>query len=374
MDSDDERILQEEEAESARNVFELPQRPPVWIRTYEREEFAIRREYVLRTLDAKEQGIPLDSSGDIRGMWRIRRLWTSVAGFYEGKLDLAGRSERRWYSLKRRFDRFMVDVASLRTHILTRPPTVLDGSCEALLLIVSSPSALNDFKHKYKLGYVDLPEILAIPEMMDALYPGCPKAVIQKLFLTDLPPELLLYIFELAHIDDARALGATCHALNDLSLPYIYQTRRLVLHVDPTYLEKALEEFSDMDRRYLTHLSARMRTNLLADFGFLLARDDILKRVEHLVIQSLWTPNLASAAGFNARREAHSTFFSPIWKQIEATLSAVTNLREFNIEKIVITQNMIHAIASLRGLQTLSIHNCPVYQVAPWEMPPPSRP
>ncbi|TFY61464.1 hypothetical protein EVJ58_g4489 [Rhodofomes roseus] len=303
-------------------------------------------------------------------MWRIRRLWTSVAGFYEGNVDLAGRSERRFHSLKKRLDKFLDDIASLRTHIVESPPAVMDDGREALLFLVSPSSVLDNFRAKYKLGYVDLPEILAIPEIMRSMYPGNPKPVFQKLFLTDLPPELLLYIFDIVHIDDARALGVTCRTLYELSFSYVYQRRRLVLHVDPNFIEKTLDDISDIDKRYLCRLSVEMRKRLLRDFRFLLTRDDILKRVEHLGIKNSWTPDMASAAGLNTAFE-QQTFYAPIWKEIEATLSGAANLQELQLEKFAMTKEMICAMASLRSLQTLSVHGCPFNRLPSWDTLPP---
>ena len=101
--------------------------------------------------------------------------------------------------------------------------------------------------------------------------------VFQKLYIQDLPPELLLRVFEVAHIKDCRALGMTCRAFHDLSLTFVYtvgaspvlscsltarisQTRRLVLRVNPNYITKRFDQLDETDIRYLYESRSTMRS------------------------------------------------------------------------------------------------------------------
>lgn len=56
-------------------------KPPLFIRYYEEEEFAAQR----RRIVMRNRGFPINEYDidDMGGMWRIRRLWKSVVGFYK---------------------------------------------------------------------------------------------------------------------------------------------------------------------------------------------------------------------------------------------------------------------------------------------------
>ena len=46
--------------------------------------------------------------------------------------------------------------------------------------------------------------------------------IFQKVYIKDLPPELLLRVFDIIDIKDCRALGMACRAFHELSLTYVY--------------------------------------------------------------------------------------------------------------------------------------------------------
>lgn len=71
------------------------------------------------------------------------------------------------------------------------------------------------------IRHAQLTAIHATETVVEAIS-GLTGPVFQKVFLKDLPPELLLRVFDLAHIHDCRALGLTCQAFHELSLTYVY--------------------------------------------------------------------------------------------------------------------------------------------------------
>lgn len=181
--------------------------------------------------------------------------------------------------------------------------------------------------------------------MVEEVISSLPGPVFQKVFLRDLPPELLLRIFDVCYIDDCRSLGLTCHAFHKLSLTYVYlvsvfletqiriltgsvdQTRRFILRVDRDLIYKRSSELSETDCRYLCQIKSTMRSRLLADFQFLRSRPSILERVQHMQVQNMWTGDLQIAAGIQPYKvPAVDQFFSPIYSQIVATLSMATHL------------------------------------------------
>ena len=59
------------------------EKPAVFIKPFEEEEFAARRTRLVMAHHADRMGLPVDHHFDMGGMWRIRRLHASVLGFYK---------------------------------------------------------------------------------------------------------------------------------------------------------------------------------------------------------------------------------------------------------------------------------------------------
>lgn len=57
--------------------------PAVSIRHFEEEELVARRRRLVVAHQAEKLGLPVDNDYDMGGMWRIRRLYASVVGFYK---------------------------------------------------------------------------------------------------------------------------------------------------------------------------------------------------------------------------------------------------------------------------------------------------
>ena len=55
------------------------------------------------------------------------------------------------------------------------------------------------------------------------------KAKFQKLLLTDLPPELIHYIFSFATLDQARLLASTSKLMKTIGVTYLYHVCSLAL-------------------------------------------------------------------------------------------------------------------------------------------------
>lgn len=114
-----------------------------------------------------------------------------------------------------------------------------------------------------------------------------------------------------------------------------------------------------------------MRTRLLADFRFLLSRPDILKRVQNMHIQNLWTEPLQVAASIRPYDvPAVEHFYSPIYRQIVATLSMATHLQAFHLDNYDITKEMLQAMASLNALHTVIVQACSIEELPDLETLP----
>ena len=59
------------------------EKPAVFIRHFEEEELVARRLRLVVARQAAKMGLPVDNDYDMGGMWRIRRLYASVVGFYK---------------------------------------------------------------------------------------------------------------------------------------------------------------------------------------------------------------------------------------------------------------------------------------------------
>lgn len=67
---------------------------------------------------------------------------------------LAGRSERRWRSLKKHIDEFIRDVRELRSHIIESPPLPVDEFGGMVVMIPIAPAfqgVYDNFKDEYRL-------------------------------------------------------------------------------------------------------------------------------------------------------------------------------------------------------------------------------
>lgn len=212
--------------------------------------------------------------------------------------------------------------------------------------------------------------------------------IFQKMYIQDLPPELLLRVFEIAHIKDCRALGMTCRAFHDLSLTFVYtvraspvlscsltarifQTRRLVLRVNPNYITKRFDQLDETDIRYLYESRSAMRSQLLADFQFLLSRPDIVERIQNMQIENMWTEALQTAVDIRPSQVPRvEHFFSPINRQIVATLSMATHLQAFHLNNYSLTTEMLLAMASMDALHTLIVHACSIEELPAFDTLP----
>lgn len=198
----------------------------------------------------------------------------SFKKFHEGSLDLTGRSERRYSSLKSRMALFLEDVENLRRHSTRteKRRQIIDQIVVEVDYKITPRSLLSEFYAKYKLSDVWLDELFREADEVKSLLLDGSTPVFQKLYLLDLPPELILHIMELSGVHGARHLAATCRSLRTVSLSYIYQSRRLVMEFSPTLRDANGEQLKrEAASAYARSHAQDMQKKLLKDAIFLLS-------------------------------------------------------------------------------------------------------
>ncbi|CCM06320.1 uncharacterized protein FIBRA_08572 [Fibroporia radiculosa] len=330
---------------------------------------------------AQEEGIEEPSEGNDTAKfwldtctptWRIRRFFATFRGFYEGSLDLTGRTERRWNSLKPRMISFLEDLDILKQHA-TRTTSV----AECPVLEGMEPHKITTTKYQLdpELSAIDilkkyrmndgalLDEIFPLAEQMKGLLSSESQPIFQKLFLLDLPPEIIHHVMELTDVEGARLLGATCHAMYDISLSHKYKCRYLALKFNPDMesvgVDTSDEIYMEKMREYLhSHLFSTLQ-ELSQDITFLLSRTDITQRIRNLSLGNQWSSDHLALAGLDLSDDpnAYATFFAPVCKGFESVLTRASDVVDLCLSTTISPQ-MLFAMAAMANLRTLEIIDC----------------
>ncbi|EED81188.1 predicted protein [Postia placenta Mad-698-R] len=109
---------------------------------------------------------------DYSSLWRLRRFMRSFKKFHEGSLDLTGRSERRYSSLKSRMALFLEDVENLRRHSTRteKRRQIIDQIVVEVDYKITPRSLLSEFYAKYKLSDVWLDELFREAVSLSYIY------------------------------------------------------------------------------------------------------------------------------------------------------------------------------------------------------------
>ncbi|KAK0448466.1 uncharacterized protein EV420DRAFT_844362 [Desarmillaria tabescens] len=190
---------------------------------------------------------PIDISQD--SDFKVARLEAFIMiGFYSGDLDLTGRRLSRFEFYSARWSLFLADVEALAPFVLEfKSGWAFEG--ELALLAGQGRSSVSyemqneemweDFRERWLVPstyvYEDVKDWIDRVVKQITESKGEPK--IQKLFLPDLPDELLDLVFQQGSSDVVRLLSRTCHHMRALGAPYIY---RVSQHPVPPKWNRAL--------------------------------------------------------------------------------------------------------------------------------------
>ncbi|KAG5639636.1 hypothetical protein H0H81_008797 [Sphagnurus paluster] len=283
-----------------------------------------------------------DREGDHVTFYRNLRVFLSIKGFYEGDLDLAGRNWSRLADLLKRVCDYLPDFYSVCT--LAKEFTTNEKDSRGIFYIDYEFSdegvQWENFRKKWNISShysfgVFRQHTLEIRDYLQET----PK--IQKLYLCDLPPEILDRVNQLATIEQARLLSSTCRQLNEVGRRYIFRTRSLTFELPLSLFCEA----SEADREQAL-LSCYER--LLSTCNFLLEHPELLDKLLHLKIS-------ASEIQF-----LDGMRLTQVYQAFSDVLSSCLSLTTLTIHSLELTSQLSHLISSLPSLKTLELRDCPL--------------
>ncbi|PCH42330.1 hypothetical protein WOLCODRAFT_137848, partial [Wolfiporia cocos MD-104 SS10] len=359
MDSEDEKQIAREEKNKDK-LFSFGHR--ITLRLYEDDEREVKEQanrlYLLEREKRNISGeaMPDDitpSQYDYSSRFRVKRLLRSFIKFHEGSLDLSGCSERRYCSLKNRVIAFVRDVELVERHATRYEIEVEDfppGTYYTVAYYDVEPAhILADLEAKYRLSEDvgnSLGAIFQDADQCRALLQAETAPILQRKYLTDLPPELIHRIMDVAELEEARLLAATCREFREISADYIYRTRSLILG------DESLRYLFDDD---LGADITQYREKFQSEVDFLQSRADIMQRIHSLSIYSCWGVGSLEKVGLEPGSSTHEEFFAPMERGITRALDGTFNLLQLPIGNFGITGSMISAISSLSSLSFLAL-------------------
>lgn len=232
---------------------------------------------------------------------RVVRFFREIQGFHKGALDLTGRPRARYDALMRTFWSLLSDVHALAplVKLVDVERDVVDSETFEFVKTtvpvptISDPAAWTTLRAKWKLpqtfDYEELAEALEQTYRVLSNYP-IPK--FQRLWITDLPPEVIIVIYERATVEEARSLSATCRYCRDIGLTYIYTTRRIFM-INPLGLPKLVTSDGSVSVKEQVHaLLAASRDKCIREIDFLASRPDIRARVRRISTGNTWSAGL----------------------------------------------------------------------------------
>ncbi|EKM58492.1 uncharacterized protein PHACADRAFT_207305 [Phanerochaete carnosa HHB-10118-sp] len=367
MDSDDEDILQYERETLRYSSYSRRYKGEYPVRLYEKEE----DQWIYRSITfTVRQGTTYNPRNDpcgARGVqYRVLRFYEMMKGFHTGILDLAGRHECRYRSVKKRWMAFAAELHELLEHSTEMEVPVLDPSGEVIMLPGDPPeplmsdsfcvdpnNLLKQFEEKWRLTVYSIGAFKCLYEEVNECIEANPEPMFQMLCLMDLPPELLHIIMEACGVDGARRLGAACRPLRMVSLPYIYKDRILKLKFDPKWDEvdgKNPSEFLD----YVQSLAMTARDSFIRDAAFLQSRPDITQCIESLSITG-WSEAYCNSAGWQPFDENVTKFFLPVALYAQDLIARCPNIKRLSLSFMVITEAARENVIALQKLEHLRI-------------------
>ncbi|KZT07739.1 uncharacterized protein LAESUDRAFT_104354 [Laetiporus sulphureus 93-53] len=368
MDSEDEREMQRESEQRAERCY-FPRRPCIEMRLFEREEADLKISMERDRANAKknkegtgqtqndEPEEPHVEDDCFYRFYKMHRFFATFEGFHEGSLDLTGRHERRYMSLKSRMTSFLEDIEHLRlysTRVEYVPSIPLSGQSVLFEYEIPSP-ILDPFMDKYKLteNSFSLRYLFRSADDVRKLLSSHPQPVFQKLLLADLPIELIHHIMELGDVDVARRLAATCRRFYEISSAHAYKSRQIVFDSALILNDDHPPPGSEAWGQYLHSAAHKTRRKLFDDISFLSSRPDIIHRIRDFKIGCEWHSSILAKAGLEVESDAHIKFFVPIWRAVEDILPSITNVTRIVMCVVPLSKRMIHAIEMISTLRTL---------------------
>ncbi|TCD69872.1 hypothetical protein EIP91_005949 [Steccherinum ochraceum] len=351
MDSDDEKLIEEMDAEFEENARNYPLLYPE-LKHFQNKE----RETIANGLAPK---------ADFLGVVRITRLMLSLSGFSEGHLDLSGRFESRYTSLVEQWNALLRDfepmMRTLGNPFAVRSMEVDLKKCPAYE-VTSDDIYYLESKWRIFLNSTNSPSLLygllnTIDEVATVLHWKRPP-IFQKLLFLHLPPELLRTVFDELDRETAYLLGATCRLLREVSMPYVNRHRWISLpKLDRDKLPLG-DEPGTMKERESAALEALTlaRTAALEKMASMKDSPSVLNSLESLTVGGEWQREDIALAKI---RSPSTTFFAPLHLALAALLKSTRHLHTMVFQSWYLVAEHLQVLFTIKTLRTLAIHASP---------------
>ncbi|KAL1665178.1 hypothetical protein GGF50DRAFT_126603 [Schizophyllum commune] len=301
----------------------------------------------------------------------VQRLFSTMAGFHKGDLDLAGRHLPRYERLRARFDEVMKDYDHASSHCQRTTERMQEQfeengevfSYDVHTFSFDPPTLWEDLAKKWGIrSMMDFHKFeLMIGDFIDSIGTRDPQPKIQQLLLLDLPAEVLDHIMHLSSLEDLRTWSSACKLLRDHALKYVYE--RYDYKLDSYALDYEVlqtiprgEGYQERVNEYMKEAALTQRNNLVLRMMRVLQRDDILSRIRTLTFVETWSsPDILARIGC-----PYPDYISPIIPLLHDHLRA-SSLTEF----IYMTRLLYHcvweAIADSKTLRSARLTVCHLF-------------
>ncbi|KAK7685572.1 hypothetical protein QCA50_011439 [Cerrena zonata] len=326
MDSDDERLLQ---ATERRNIWGEHQPWSIAYRLKEDKHLADR----------------------------LSRFLSTMRGFHLGATDLAGRHERRYTSLRKRWDDFSSDVQFIKlhstrvgTHDWTLPQTQQKDNKGESVGPLWKPNSeaiekyFESFQRKWRLReswpiswYIN--NVDSINRDIAANSP-----IFQRICLTHLPVEIIHIVMAFSGSSDARQLGNTCKLFREISLSYIYGNYHIRL------ASEKVTERPDTNRYFL-----EMHALMLEEIEYLMSRPDIRKGIHHLRVSDHWLCDLPKPSFSDKKLQG---YYDTLRSDLRKLIPELPNLHAITLNGWGISLPMMSSILRHDKIRSIKFNYC----------------
>ncbi|TRM63552.1 hypothetical protein BD626DRAFT_402445 [Schizophyllum amplum] len=248
----------------------------------------------------------LQFTKDRLNLLHTERFFKTICGFHMGDLDLTGRHRQRYERLRSRFDEVerefehMLKAATqnYRYVCVLSPVTGKLETAVEMYHKVEPPHLWDEFTTKWRISrsLFDLDSLREQISQCRATMNDNPMPRLQSLFLLDLPPEVLLYIMSLCHINDLKLWSSTCRTLREHAMCYLYaycDYRMDIYAVDwPKYRALAADS-AERAGAYLRGIALPQRDALEQHMSAINQRHDILDKIRVVSFAEDWTADFS---------------------------------------------------------------------------------
>ncbi|KAK0506824.1 hypothetical protein EDD18DRAFT_1125210 [Armillaria luteobubalina] len=295
---------------------------------------------------------------------RLEAFVRTMIGFYTGDLDLTGRRLSRFEFYSVRWSLFLADVEALAPFVLKFERgwafegelALLAGqSCSSVYYEMQNEEMWETFRERWLVpsSYVYEDVKNWTDNVVKQITESKGKPKIQKLFLLDLPDELLDLVFQQGGSNVVRLLTRTCRHMRALGASYIYRYRSMCLCM-PSINAITLIGGSPMEQQnHVFKCYQQSLDNMHKDIAFLTARPDITKQIEILNFHNYWAGSGRLPANFDLRDDLSSVIAS-----LSIAFLHGESITEITMCGFVVSRHFIRIMSTLPKLRKLCIDRC----------------